>query len=209
MVKIAVYNLDGKKIEELELSASVFGLSGSDDLVHQVYVAHSSNQRSVIAHTKNRGERAGSGVKPWKQKGTGRARVGSVRNPLWKKGGVAFGPRNDRNFSKKVNKKMNAKAIALVLSGKAKDNEIRVVDRMELTEKKTKSIAKALSNLKLTGKTLIAFSDKEKDFRMFSRNISKVTNILSNQLNVYDMLNNKNLLMSKDSIKYLEEKYKK
>jgi large subunit ribosomal protein L4 len=208
-MEIKVYNLEGKEIEELKLSDSVFGLPVNADLVHQVAVAITGNIRQVLAHTKTRGERAGSGKKPWKQKGTGRARVGSVRTPVWRKGGVAFGPRNDRNFKKKVNKKMNAKAIAMVMSGKVKDNELIVVDSLELKNKKTKEIASALTKLKIKGRTLIAYCEKEKDMRVASRNISKVENTMTSQLNVLDMLNNKYLIMSKESIKYLEGKYGK
>lgn len=208
MTKITVYNLKGKKVEEIDLSDNIFGLPKNDDLVHQVFVSIGSNQRQVLAHTKNRGDRAGSGIKPWKQKGTGRARVGSVRNPAWKKGGVAFGPRNDRNFTKKVNKKMNYKAIATVLSGKVRDNELIVVDKLELLEKKTKEMAKILTNLKIDKKTTIAFSKEEKDLRKFSKNIKNVTNILTEQLSVTEMLSNKHLLMSKESIVSLEGKYK-
>src|SRR3989339_2196997 len=119
-MKIEVYNLAGKKIEDIEASDAVFGLPGNDELLHQVYVAISANQRQVLAHTKTRGERAGSGKKPWRQKGTGRARVGSVRTPVWKKGGVVFGPRKDRNFSQKINQKMKAQAIRMVLAEKLK-----------------------------------------------------------------------------------------
>lgn len=208
MAKIKVYNLSGKEIEELNVSDSVFGLPKNDDLVNQVAVAMDANKRQVLADTKTRGERAGSGIKPWKQKGTGRARVGSRRTPLWKKGGVVFGPSNDRNYKQKINKKMNQKAIATVLSGKLKDNEIFVVDKFDFSEKKTKQAVSMLNNLKIKGKTLMAFSDNEKELRLMSRNLAKVENILTGQLNVLDMLKNKNLIMSKESIKYLEEKYK-
>jgi large subunit ribosomal protein L4 len=209
MTSVKVYNLSGKEIEELKLADSVFGLPVNADLVHQVMVAISGNIRQPLAHTKTRGERAGSGKKPWRQKGTGRARVGSVRTPVWRKGGVAFGPRSDRNYKRKVNKKMNAKAIAMVLSGKVKDKELVVVDKLETKNKKTKEMAKALVQLKVKGRALIAFSDKEKDFKITSRNINKVKNILTSQLNVLDMLNNKYLVISKESIKYLEGKYGK
>lgn len=208
-MEIAVYNKEGKEIEKIELSDAVFGVKKNDELIHQAMVAIQSNQRQVLAHTKNRGDRAGSGIKPWKQKGTGRARVGSVRNPAWKKGGVAFGPRNDRNFTKKINKKMNAKAIMMVLSAKLKDKEIIILDKFDLKEKKTKAVADILKNLKISARTLISFSKEEKDLRLASRNIKKVENILTDQLNVLEMLKNKFLLMSKDSVKYLEEKYNK
>ncbi len=208
-MKISVYNIAGQEVEKMDLSEAVFGVKKNDVLIHQAMVAIQSNQRQVLAHTKNRGDRAGSGIKPWKQKGTGRARVGSVRNPAWKKGGVAFGPRSDRNFTKKINKKMNAKAILMVLSGKLKDNEIMILDKFDLKDKKTKVMAQTLKNLKISGKTLMAFSTAEKDLRIASRNIKKVENILISQLNVLEMLKNKFLLMSKDSVKYLEEKYNK
>jgi large subunit ribosomal protein L4 len=208
-MKIPVYNREGQEVEKMNLSDSVFGVPRNDDLIHQVLVAISGNQRQVLAHTKTRGERAGSGIKPWRQKGTGRARAGSVRSPIWKKGGIAFGPRNDRNFERKINKKMNAKAIVMVLSAKLKDGELKVIDKMELSEKKTKSMAKILANFKIEAKTLIAFAKEEKDWRAASRNIKKVTNIITDQLNVFEMLNNKFVLMSKNSVNYLENKYKK
>lgn len=207
MAKIAVHNLDGKKVEDIELSDSVFGLPANDDLVHQVFVSLSANKRQVLAHTKNRGERAGSGIKPWRQKGTGRARVGSLRTPTWRGGGVAFGPTKDRNFKKKINKKMNAKAIAIVLSGKLKDKEIVILDKLELVNRKTKEMAAALKKFKLKGSALLSFGGKEKDLMRLSRNLPKVKNIATDQLNVLEMLNNKNLIMSKESVKYLEKKY--
>ena len=208
-MKVSVYNIAGKEVEKMELSEVVFGLKRNDDLIHQAMVAIESNQRQILAHTKTRGERAGSGIKPWRQKGTGRARVGSVRTPVWRKGGIVFGPRNDRNFSKKLNKKMNSKAIAMVLSGKLEDKELIVLDNLTFKEKKTKAMAEVLKNLKINKKTLIAFSDAEKDLRIVSRNIKDVKNILTGQLNVSDMMKNKFLLMTKESVKYLEDKYTK
>lgn len=207
-MKVSVYNLEGKEIEQLELADSVFGLPSNDDLVHQVYVSLAANKRQILADTKTRGERAGSGIKPWKQKGTGRARVGSVRTPLWRKGGVVFGPTSDRNFKKKINKKMNAKAIAITLSGKLKDGELKVIDRIEIEEKKTKKMAESLKSLGLSGRILMAFFDNEKENMAASRNLKQVKNISTRQLNVLEMLDNKNLVLSKESVKYLEEKYK-
>jgi len=207
MATVKVYNLEGKKVEDIELSDSVFGLPANDDLVHQVYVSLMGNKRQALAHTKNRGERAGSGIKPWRQKGTGRARVGSLRTPTWRGGGIAFGPTKDRNFKKKINKKMNAKAIAMVLSGKLRDKEIIVLDKLELANKKTKEMAAVLKKFKLKGSALLSFGGKEKDLMRLSRNLVKVKNIATDQLNVLEMLDNKNLIMSKESIKYLEKKY--
>ena len=208
-MKISIYNIAGKEVEKMELSETVFGLKRNDELIHQVMVAIEANNRQILAHTKTRGDRAGSGIKPWRQKGTGRARVGSVRTPVWRKGGVVFGPRNDRNFSQKVNKKMNIKAIQMVLGGKIKDKELIVLDNLTLKEKKTKTMAEILNNLKIDKKVLMAFAGPEKDLRIASRNIKNVKNILTSQLNVSEMMKNKFLLMTKESIKYLEEKYAK
>lgn len=194
---------------EMKVSDAVFGLPKNDDLVHQVFVSQTANVRQVLADTKNRGERSGSGIKPWAQKGTGRARVGSSRTPTWRGGGIAFGPTSDRNFKKKINKKMNSKAIALVLSGKLKDAELIVVEKMELAENKTKKMAEAIKNLKLKSRSLLVFADAEKKLMLASRNLTKIKNISVKQLNVMDMLSNKNLILSKDSVKFLEEKYGK
>ncbi|HEX7586025.1 MAG TPA: 50S ribosomal protein L4 [Patescibacteria group bacterium] len=204
-----VYNLEGKKTEELKLADSVFGLPANDDLVHQVYVGLMSNKRQVVADTKTRGERAGSGIKPWRQKGTGRARVGSVRTPVWRKGGVVFGPKSDQNFKKKINKKINVKALVTVLSGKLKDEELVIVDKLDLTEKKTKKMSEAIKKLNIKGSILLSFSDSEKEMIRVSRNLPKVKNTFTSQLNVLDILNKKNLILSKESVKYLESKYKK
>jgi len=206
-MKTKVYNLEGKAVSDIELNESVFGLPANDDLVHQVFVSMMGNKRQVLAHTKNRGDRAGSGIKPWRQKGTGRARVGSVRSPLWRKGGIIFGPRNDRNFKKKINKKMNIKSILTVLSGKLRDGEIKIVEKLDVN--KTKEMAKAIKSLEIKGRILMSFADAEKKTILFSRNIEKVENILTSQLNVLDMLNNKNLILSKESVNYLEKKYGK
>lgn len=209
MVKINVHNTEGKVIGDLELSDKVFGLPKNDDLVHQAMVAIANNMRQSLAHTKTRGERAGSGKKPWRQKGTGRARVGSVRTPVWRKGGIVFGPRSDRNYDQKINKKMKAQAIRVVLSGKLRDEEIVIVDKLELKEKKTKEMGQVLKNLKVSKKILMAYADTEKDLRLTSRNLKEVDNTLVSQLNVLDMLKNKYLVMSKESVKYLDDKYKK
>jgi len=209
MIKTAIYNLEGKKTGDMELAETVFGLPANNALVHQVFESLRSNQRQVLAHTKTRGDRAGSGIKPWKQKGTGRARVGSVRTPIWRKGGIAFGPRSDRNFKKDIPKKMNSKAILTVLSGKLRDGELKVVETLKLQEVKTKQISAAIKNLKIKGTCLWAFEKSEKDSTRAARNIAKSKNILVEQLNVMDMLNCKNLIMSQAAVKFLETKYTK
>jgi large subunit ribosomal protein L4 len=206
---VEVKNIEGKKVEELKLSPEVFGMERNDALIHQVYLVHEANCRQVIAHTKTRGERAGSGRKPWKQKGTGRARVGSVRSPIWRKGGVTFGPTNERNFSKRINKKMNQQAIKMVLSGKLADKELVVVDTYSLKDNKTKEMAVALKNLEIKGRCLMAFTGTESKAMLASRNLEKAENIMVDKLNVLDMLNRKYLVISKEGVAYLEDKYGK
>jgi len=206
-MKIAVHNLKGEKVEDIKLSEAVFNLPSNNSLLHQVYVSMMSNKRQVIAHTKDRAERAGSGRKPWKQKGTGRARTGSVRNPIWRKGGIVFGPSKKRNFKKKINRKMKQKSIKIALSEKFRAGELTVVDEIKLDKKKTKEFAETLKSLNIKKSVLIGFSPQEKDFYLYCRNIEKANGISVNELNVIDMLNYKQLILSKKSIEYLEKKY--
>lgn len=207
-MKFSVHNLKGEKIKDIELSEKVFGAKRNDALLHQVFVSQYANRRQVLAHTKDRAERAGSGVKPWRQKGTGRARVGSVRSPIWRKGGIVFGPTKDRNFKKDVPKKMGRVALAVALSGKAKDKELFLLESLAMKEMKTKVMNEAIKNLKIKGSVLVGFSEKERDAKRVSRNLPKVMNIDAKNLNVYDVLNHKYLLMSEEGVKVLEEKYK-
>ena len=133
-MKVDVYNNQGEKSGTLEISDQVFGLDMNEDLLHQIYVGEHANTRNVTAHTKTKSERRGGGRKPWRQKGTGRARVGSTRSPIWRKGGVTFGPRSNRNYSKKITKKMRRKALLTLLSDKARHKDLVVVDNFDLSE---------------------------------------------------------------------------
>lgn len=207
MAKVEVKNIEGKKVEEIELNDGVFGLDFNNNLVHQVYVSLLSNQRKVIASTKDRGERAGTGRKPWKQKGTGRARAGSFRSPLWRKGGITFGPTNERNFSKKINSKMKKLATKMVLSAKFKDGEIVVLENFKFDGNKTKEAANVLNNLGIDKKVLWLFGKEGKEKMKASRNIKIVKNVSIDNLNILDMLSNKFLLLEKDSIKKIENQY--
>ncbi|MFA6193990.1 MAG: 50S ribosomal protein L4 [Parcubacteria group bacterium] len=207
MIKFPVYNLKGEKVKEIELSEKVFGAKRNDALLHQVFVSQYANRRQVLAHTKDRAERAGSGIKPWKQKGTGRARVGSVRSPIWRKGGIVFGPTKDRNFKKDVPKKMGQKALAVVLSSKVRDKEIFLIEDLAMKEAKTKLMSAAIKNLEMKGSILIGFSEKEKGAKRASRNLPKVLNVDAKSLNVFDILNHKNLVLSEEGVKILEKKY--
>jgi large subunit ribosomal protein L4 len=207
MAKIAVHNLKGEKVEEIEISDTIFALPANNDLLHQVFVAMSANKRFSIAHTKDKSERSGSGKKPFRQKGTGNARQGQKRNPVMKGGGIAFGPTSDRNFSKDVNKKMKQKAVKIALSEKVRSEMLIVLDEFSFTEKKTKFFATALSDMKIKGSALVSFDSSEREIEKISRNIPAAQNILTKDLNVLDMLNNKYLILSKQSIAFLEEKF--
>lgn len=193
----------------MELSDAIFAVPANDVLLHQVYVAQSANRRQVLAHAKDRSETAGSGKKPWAQKGTGRARTGAARNPIWRGGGAIFGPTKDRNFKKKINDKMKKKALLIALSEKIRSKELIVLEDMKLKSKKTKECSQILKNLRIVGSTLVGLADSEKDIYLCSRNIPKTDPISIKQLNVFDILNHKNLILSKEAVKFLEEKYKK
>jgi len=147
MKNTPVYNQDGKEVGVADLPDALFGLPWKENLVHQVIVSMRSNQRANTAHAKTRGEVSGGGKKPWRQKGTGRARHGSTRSPLWVGGGVAHGPRNERNYSKKINKHLKTKALFTILSRKFKDGEMLLIDDINLPDVKTKYAQKVLSNL--------------------------------------------------------------
>jgi len=146
-MKASLYNQEGEEIKKVDLPSEIFDIELNSDLVHQVVVAQMSNSRKVIAHTKDRSEKRGGGRKPWRQKGTGRARHGSIRSPIWRGGGVTFGPTKDRNFSKKINKKMKQGALLMTLSSKIKEDEFVLLDKIELTEGKTKLMNEMINNL--------------------------------------------------------------
>lgn len=157
-----VYNNKGKESGKVTLPEAIFGLSWNGDLVHQVVVGQQSNMRTPVAHTKDRSEVRGGGKKPWRQKGTGRARHGSSRSPIWKGGGVTFGPRNDRNYFKKVNKKMRTKALFTILSRKLKEEEIIFVDNISFDEPKTVQAKEVLTALGKV-KAFAGFVNKKKN----------------------------------------------
>ena len=207
MTKVKVYNIEGKESGEMDLPEEIFGLKVNDDLVHQAYVAHISNSRQVLADTKNRGEVRGGGKKPWKQKGTGRSRHGSSRSPIWKGGGVTFGPTNDRNFSKKINKKMKTKALFMVLSSKLKDNELIVMDDVKLEKVSTKSMSSVIDKLSVKGKILFSFDKKDSNIFKSIKNIPNTAMIASNSLNIADLLKSKNLVINKKGIDEIKETY--
>ena len=206
MPKIDVYNIEGKKVSDIELADSVFGIEPNEKIVHSVLVNYMANQRQGTSNTKTRAEVAGGGRKPWKQKGTGRARQGSIRAPQWFKGGIALGPK-PRDYSYRVNKKERRLAIRSVLSSKVLENNLVVVDSMNFDAIKTKNMVSALNNLKVEGKTLIVLPEKNENVQKSARNIEGVKTSLVNTINVYDLLKYNKLVLTVDAVKNLEEVY--
>ena len=206
MPKVDVYDLNGKKVSDIELAENVFGIEPNEAIVHEVLVNYLANQRQGTQSTKTRAEVRGGGRKPWRQKGTGRARQGSTRAPQWIKGGIALGPK-PRSYRYTVNKKERRLAIRSVLSSKVLEKELTVLDKIELKEIKTKSMVKALSALKLEGKTLIVLPENNTNVVMSARNIEGVKTISANNINVFDLLKYNNLVLPVDTVKKLEEVY--
>ena len=206
MPSIDVYNIEGKKVKSVELKEEIFGIEPNEAVVHNVLVNFLANQRQGTQSTKTRAEVRGGGRKPWRQKGTGRARQGSIRAPQWIKGGIALGPK-PRSYKYTVNKKEKRLAIKSLLSSKVLENELFVVDNLELKEIKTKEMAKALTNLKVVGKALIVLPEKNENVQKSARNIEGVKTSLVNTINVYDLLKYKNLVITLDTVKKLEEVY--
>ena len=206
MPKVDVYDINGKKVSDVELNEKVFGIEPNETIVHAVLVNYLANQRQGTQSTKTRAEVRGGGRKPWRQKGTGRARQGSIRAPQWIKGGIALGPK-PRSYKYTVNKKEKRLAIKSVLSSKVLENKLTVVDKLELAEIKTKSMVNALNNLKLEGKTLVILPEKNLNVQASTRNIEGAKAILANTINVYDLLRYTNLVLTLDTVKKLEEVY--
>jgi len=205
-MKVDVYDIKRKKVGEAEISDTLFGEKWNADLVHQAVETYLSNQRNPIAHVKSRGEVKGGGRKPWRQKGTGRARHGSRRSPIWIGGGVTFGPRNERDFSKKLNKKMGRKALSSVLSKKLKDGEIFVVENLNVEGKKTKRIEAFIKSFfeKKPSSILIIPAVHAEEVFVSSRNIPGISSITPDSLNAYDCISRKNLVFEKGAIEGLK-----
>ena len=206
MPKVDVYDLKGKKVSDIDLADSIFGIEPNENIVHSVLVNYLANQRQGTQSTKTRAEVSGGGKKPWRQKGTGRARQGSTRSPQWIKGGIALGPK-PRSYRYTVNKKERRLAIKSILSSKVLEKELTGVDKLEVNEIKTKTMAKALTDLKVEGKTLIVLPENNKNVYMSARNIEGVKAITANNINVFDLLKYTNLILSVDTVKKLEEVY--
>ena len=206
MPKVDVYDIKGKKVSDVELAKAIFGIEPNEAIVHSVLVNYLANQRQGTQSTKTRAEVRGGGRKPWRQKGTGRARQGSIRAPQWVKGGIALGPK-PRSYKYTVNKKERRLAIKSLLSSKVLEKELTVVDKLELAEIKTKTMVKALADLKVEGKTLIVLPENNKNVLMSARNIEGVKTITLNNINVFDLLKYNNLVLPLETVKKIEEVY--
>ena len=206
MPTIDVYNVEGKKVSTVDLKEEIFGIEPNEAIVHSVLINFLANQRQGTQSTKTRSEVSGGGRKPWRQKGTGRARQGSIRAPQWIKGGIALGPK-PRKYTYKINKKEKRLAIKSVLSSKVLENQLVVIDELPFKEIKTKQIVSALEKNKVEGKTLIMLPEKNEAVQKSARNIEGVKTTLVNTINVYDLLKYNKLVITLDTVKKLEEVY--
>ncbi|MFA5069902.1 MAG: 50S ribosomal protein L4 [Patescibacteria group bacterium] len=209
MLKIEVLNTEGKKVGEENLEARIFGVKPDPALIAQAVLTHQANARKSLAHTKTRSEVRGGGRKPWKQKGTGRARQGSIRSPLWKGGGVTFGPRSNRNYSLKMNKKAKRKALFMCLSDKYNQKRIVVLEKLKLEKPKTKEFINIIKNLPLKNKFIIILPQTDFNIIRATNNIKVTRCLRADSLNIYDLLRFDQVLMPKESLSVINKTYLK
>lgn len=209
-MKTKVYNLEGQATGEMELSDAVFGLKVKPEVVHGVFVAQMNNQREPWADTKNRGEVRGGGKKPWAQKGTGRARHGSIRSPLWKGGGVTFGPLSERNYKTKINKKTRRLAIKMCLSDKAQSGAIWILENFDFKEPKTKFFVNLLKLSPLKEKKyLVLTPGKDDKIIRMTQNLKKIIALRVEDVTVMDLVNIQGVIVSKAGVEKLEKNFNK
>ncbi|MDP3697412.1 MAG: 50S ribosomal protein L4 [Candidatus Taylorbacteria bacterium] len=208
-----LYNQNADKVGKVSLPDNIFAVPMNKDLLYQIVTSQMSNKRQVIAHAKGRSEVRGGGKKPWQQKGTGKARHGSIRSPIWKGGGVTHGPTKERDFKKKINKKMARKALFVVLSSKAKDKELIVVDDVKLDNWKTKEMAKIMNKVSelFSAKhaSLLLITDKKlgDTVERVAKNLPKIDVMEAKNLNALDVIARKNLILLKDSVGVIEKNF--
>ena len=205
MANVAVYNMEGNEVGTMELSDAVFGVEVKENLVHQAVVLHLANRRQGTQKAKTRSEVSGGGRKPWRQKGTGHARQGSIRAPQWTGGGVVFAP-VPRDYSFKMNKKEKRLALKSVLTSKVQENKFLVLDELKLDAIKTKDMKKVLDNLKVD-KALVVIGDDSENIALSARNIPGVQTASVNTMNVYDILKYNTVIATKSSVASIEEVY--
>ncbi len=213
-MKTNVYNQKGESVGEVELNPKIFEVKANQHLLAEAVRISQANSRQGGGHTKTRGEVSGGGKKPWKQKGTGRARVGSTRSPIWRHGGVTFGPRSNRNWELKINKKAKTAALFMSLSDKAKENQLIIVDQIALEQPKTKEFVKVMSGLSsavknLGRKQLLVMPKKDDKLMRSSKNLQSVNSVLANSLNIVDILKADSIIALKDSLGVIEKTYLK
>ncbi len=207
-MEVKSYNQKGQETGKASLPKEIFEVSLNSDLLHQVVVSQRANRRQKTAKAKGRAEVRGGGRKPWRQKGTGRARHGSIRSPIWKGGGVTFGPTEEKNIKKIIPKKMRRKALFMALSSKAKDKEIIVLDKISAEKGKTKDFADILKSLKIGGESLlVVLPGKDDKLVKACRNIPKKKTIRADELNALDVLTFKKIMMPKQSLKVIKESF--
>lgn len=210
MIKVPIYNQKGEKVGEHELEPKVFGLKAKQAVIHQALIAQLANARKPLAHTKTRGEISGGGKKPWKQKGTGRARHGSIRSPIWRGGGVVFGPRRERDYSQKINKKAKKKAILMCLSDKVAASRLVLLDSLQISDSKTKTALKIFNVLPLANhKTLIGLPETNMNLINSVKNLKKVWAEDAGSLNVRDLLKYEYFLTTVEGIKKITNTFGK
>jgi len=206
MTKLALYKMSGEQTGEVEVSDDVFDIEINEHVMYEAVKTYMANQRQGNQSVKTRSEVRGGGRKPWRQKGTGRARAGTIRSPLWKGGGVVFAPKQ-REYSRKLPKKIKRLAMKSAFSSKVLNDEIVVLDELKLDSIKTKSMVDILSNLNVDKKALIVTGDNDKTVYYSARNIKGVKTSNVNTLNVYDILNYDKFIITKDALKKVEEVY--
>lgn len=204
MIKLPVYNLEGKETGNVDLNDKAFSVEFNPTLIHQVAVTLMNNARIPAAHTKTKGEVRGGGKKPWKQKGTGRARAGSIRSPIWKGGGVTFGPRNNRNYHAKINKKVGKLVFAMVLKAKAEDKELKIVESLNIGQPKTKELVLLLANLDIQGQSILAVTaEKLVNLDKAGKNLPNLKIMNAKGVSTLDILNNQIVIIEKSAFELL------
>lgn len=209
-MKVATFAQTGEKAGEMELPEKIFGVKLSPDLVHQVMLVQQQNRRAVSAHSKGKGDVSGGGKKPWAQKHTGRARHGSIRSPIWVGGGIAHGPKIERNLKRKISRTMRRKALYMVLSEKAKRDLVVLLEELTLGVGKTKALAKILEKLPSKREnTLIVLPEMNRELIRAGNNLSFAKTMQARELNVWDLLQAKYLVMPKESVQVIEKTFAK
>ena len=205
MAKVAVYNMEGKEVDSIDLDDAIFGVEVNDHLVHMAVVQQLANKRQGTQKAKTRSEVSGGGRKPWRQKGTGHARQGSTRAPQWTGGGVVFAP-VPRDYSFKMNKKEKRAALKSALTSRVQENKLIIIDELKLDEYKTKNFKAVIDNLKLT-KAYVVLNENDEKVVISARNLPNVRTALTNTINVYDIMNGGTVVLTKDAVKTIEEVY--